>query len=122
MKTFPSLIIFFLLAFSLFRSISLPAQAFYNVEAIDVNNSDGEEYYEPIKWTTIRTGGDQHYVLPVDKNVVKAGGKTILELKYSSLNGDNFAQNIQVSVLTPWMHYYQVVPGVRIVSPEAVNN
>lgn len=79
-------------------------------------NSDEGEYYEPIKWTTIRTGGDQNFVLPVDKNAVKAGGKTILELKYSSSNGDNFAQNIQVSVLTPWMHYYQVVPETRVVT------
>lgn len=79
-------------------------------------NSDEGEYYEPIKWTTIRTGGDQNFVLPVDKNAVKAGGRTILELKYSSSNGDNFAQNIQVSVLTPWMHYYQIVPETRVVT------
>ncbi|HTM65468.1 MAG TPA: RHS repeat-associated core domain-containing protein [Flavipsychrobacter sp.] len=79
-------------------------------------NSNEGEYYEPIKWTTIRTGGDQNFVLPVDKNAVKAGGKTILELKYSSSNGDNFAQNIQVSVLTPWMHYYQIVPETRVVT------
>jgi hypothetical protein len=38
MKTSPSLTIFFLLTFSLFRSIPLPAQTFYNVESIDINN------------------------------------------------------------------------------------
>jgi len=96
--------------------ITLPDAVRAEMRVRQYNSSGTEEYSEPLRWTTLNGSGAHQASITVNKTAVLAGGKTLLEFKFSTLNGASFSNGNGVSVTAPWTTKTQLVPENRVVT------
>jgi RHS repeat-associated protein len=59
-------------------------------------------------------GGQQQYNIQLNQAAIAAGGKTLMELRFTKLDGGTFAQNVVAQVWSPWKYVTSYVPESRV--------
>ena len=60
-----------------------------------------EQYRELVQWRSVTNNGAS-LLVPVDKQLILAGGKTVVEWKFNSSDGKSFASGTTVKIIRPW--------------------
>jgi hypothetical protein len=89
---------------------------FVDVRVRQYYSSSRDDYYDLMRWTRLYTGGLQQFTVDVDKNSVKAGGKTVLEFKVTSGNGLAFASGTLMTINAPWTYQTILIPENHVVT------
>ncbi|MBS1778734.1 MAG: hypothetical protein JST70_05380 [Bacteroidetes bacterium] len=76
-------------------------------------DSNGEAYEDAVPWMAVAGSGPQVALIPINKNAVKAGGNTIMELRLSSAIG-SAKLNGATEALSPYIYITSWVPETRL--------
>ncbi len=76
-------------------------------------DSNGEAYEDAVPWMAVAGSGPQVAWIPINKNAVKAGGNTIMELRLSSAIG-SAKLNGATEALSPYIYITSWVPETRL--------